>query len=55
MLSRHVFQDIFHQFRIGNPRPDLRLVIPRIVVAPVVISNMMDRMTFEQIKRSCLL
>ena len=37
MLSRHVFQDIFHQFGIGNPCPDLRLVIPRVVVAPVIV------------------
>ena len=37
MLSLHIFQDIFHQFGIGNPCPDLRLIIPWVVVAPVIV------------------
>ncbi len=32
MLSRH----IFHQFGIGNPRPNLRLVIPWVVVSLLI-------------------
>ena len=42
MLSRHVFQNIFHQFGIVNPCPDLRLVIPRVVVAPVIVFFLTD-------------
>ena len=42
MLSLHIFQVIFHQFGIGNPCPDLRLVIPWVVVAPVIVFFLAD-------------